>query len=108
MDRTKGGRTDDASIATIAVELKMCTNTWDPKVRLLGNIRAEDIGRLCIAHIEIIKLLNDEYEHYRKLDMVQHTFENTTKVRTFIDLINKINTICKPLNGSVPSLSYLF
>lgn len=46
---TEGGLTDGAPIELVARELLKCCNSWDPKVRLLGNIRVEDIARLCIA-----------------------------------------------------------
>jgi hypothetical protein len=45
--KTERGLTDGAPITLVATELKKCADSWDPKVRLLGNIRAEDISRLC-------------------------------------------------------------
>src|ERR1035437_2877574 len=38
---------DGAPVEIIARELKKCASSWEPKVRLLGNVRAEDIIRLC-------------------------------------------------------------
>ena len=43
----EGGSSDGASIEIIAYELKKCTQYWNPKTRLIGNVRAEDIARLC-------------------------------------------------------------
>lgn len=39
--------TDGAPIKVVAQELLLCINNWEPTVRLLGNIRASDISRLC-------------------------------------------------------------
>ena len=50
---TEGGLTDGASVEIVARELLKCCNNWDPKARLLGNIRVEDIARVCIAAIAI-------------------------------------------------------
>lgn len=38
---------DGAPVNIVARELKKCVINWDPKARLLGNVRAEDIERLC-------------------------------------------------------------
>ncbi len=39
--------TDGQSIDIIAQALKDCCDSWNPEARIVGNIRAEDIARLC-------------------------------------------------------------
>ncbi len=39
--------TDGASPRKVMLQLAICADAWEPKVRLLGNIRAEDIKRMC-------------------------------------------------------------
>lgn len=39
--------TDGAELHVVAEELKRCAKSWNPKARLLGNVRSEDIVRLC-------------------------------------------------------------
>jgi hypothetical protein len=49
---TENISTDNASLTIVAQELLKCCNSWDPKARLLGNIRAEDIARICHKILE--------------------------------------------------------
>jgi len=36
-----------ATLQEVAEELWSCATAWDPETRLLGNVRAADIARLC-------------------------------------------------------------
>lgn len=42
--------TDGAELHVVTEELKRCAKSWNPKARLLGNVRSEDIVRLCNAY----------------------------------------------------------
>ena len=101
MDRTEGGKTDGASIDVIADELKICCDAWDPKARLLGNIRAEDIGRLCDSYNELLRIIRGDFEYYQKLsDKNQNTpnaskFDN--KLNVIKDILNEVEIINKQL-----------
>lgn len=37
--------TDDADYDTVLLMTRLCAASWEPKVRLLGNVRAGDIVR---------------------------------------------------------------
>lgn len=39
------------SIESVAGEMLKCALAWEPGARLIGNVRAEDIARVCIAAI---------------------------------------------------------
>jgi len=91
-------KTDGASIDIVATELKTCCDAWDPKARLIGNIRAEDIGRLCSGTNEIIKILKTNFEYYRELSI---KYENTPheqkyiyKMQSLRDTLKDVEHIC--------------
>lgn len=47
IDKTEGGITDGAAISIVAEHFKLSLESWNPKARIVGNIRAEDLLRLC-------------------------------------------------------------
>lgn len=61
-------KTDGASIELIAAELIECCKSWQPTTRVIGNIRAEDIIRMCDSFIRDIKLDKIVNEHDTAID----------------------------------------
>lgn len=41
-----------SKVTDVADELRACVASWDPAARVIGNVRAEDIGRVAAALIE--------------------------------------------------------
>ena len=61
-------KTDGASIELIAAELIEYCKSCQPTTRVLGNIRAEDIVRMCDSFIRDIKLDKIVNEHDTTID----------------------------------------
>ena len=79
MGNTEGGKTDGASLDIVARELKACCESWDPNARLLGNIRAHDIRRLCVGMLEMQRVLRGDFEYYQNLAAEHENTENGRK-----------------------------
>lgn len=47
--------TDDAAPHDVLAMVRFCAASWEPGVRLLGNVRACDIVRACDAALERLK-----------------------------------------------------
>lgn len=62
------GNTDGAPIELVAAELIECCKSCQPTTRVIGNIRAEDIIRMCDAFIRDIKLDKIVNEHDTTID----------------------------------------
>lgn len=45
---------DASSIEDIILELLTCATSWEPDARLLGNVRAADIAKICRSHMQTI------------------------------------------------------
>lgn len=45
----------DGNLLEVAKHLRDCANSWEPKVRLLGNCRAEDIALIADRYLEMYK-----------------------------------------------------
>lgn len=59
--------TDDAPAVDVLKELMRCAFSWEPGVRLIGNVRAVDISRACDQAIRSISLA----ESYRCAEEAQ-------------------------------------
>ena len=59
---SKINKLDGGSLNIVAQELKKCADSWQPKARLLGNVRAEDISRLCEANVSMLAYVKSKIE----------------------------------------------
>ena len=72
--------TDGVSIELVAAELIKCCEIWEPTTRILGNIRAEDIIRMCSSFIRDIKLNNIVDEHDTTISKRNQDFADGEKL----------------------------
>lgn len=47
----------DGNLLEVAKHLRDCANSWEPKVRLLGNCRAEDIALIADRYLEMYTMV---------------------------------------------------
>lgn len=47
--------TDNAPPAHVLEMLRFCASSWEPEVRLIGNIRAEDIVKACNSALDALQ-----------------------------------------------------
>lgn len=78
-EQTSHGRLGDAALIGIsqatAAALHECAASHDPDSRLLGNIRAEDIARLCETHLVLLNRIRSSHEE------LEGTAEENAKLR---------------------------
>lgn len=67
MSATRDGiwNTDNAPPEDVLAMLRFCAASWQPEVRLLGNIRASDIVRACDEAVRVMRS-NDGQTEDRK------------------------------------------
>ncbi len=75
LDKSLSYKTDGASIELIAAELIEYCKSCQPTTRVLGNIRAEDIVRMCDSFIRDIKL--DKIVNEQQFAQVQQIHDTT-------------------------------
>jgi hypothetical protein len=52
--------TDEAEAIVVLAALRHCADSWDGSARLVGNIRARDISRVCSVAIAALSHSNGE------------------------------------------------
>jgi hypothetical protein len=45
----------DGNLVEVARHMEVCAGSWSPRVRLIGNCRAEDIQRIAAEYLELKK-----------------------------------------------------
>lgn len=76
---------DYETIKKIAEELLICACSWEPNVKLLGNVTAKDIEYLCDYLIYNEKMTEEQQE---LLNYFQEELEKCFKIAQKLDALN--------------------